>query len=225
MAERKFSFVPGEYYHVYNRGHSKQNIFLDAHDYNRFQRLLFLANSEYNFKIETIRSSKQEFYAVDRGRQLVAIGAYCLMPNHFHILLTPLVGEDDVGNFMRKLGTGYSMYFNEKYDHSGSLCEGKYKASIAENDVYLKYLFSYIHLNPVKLVDPLWKVNNLMRSSVAKQYLELYPYSSYVDYVTALQRKESRILDVAKFPPYFKKSSDLEKDMYSWFSDRKDLSA
>src|SRR3989344_7999827 len=123
MSIRKVSFVPGEYYHIYNRGNSKQKIFHNKADYERFISLLYLSNSGNNFKIDYI--GKHNIYITDRGSRLVSIGAYCLMPNHFHILITPLV-EGGVSKFMQKMTTAYSMYYNQKYRRTGGLFEGKF---------------------------------------------------------------------------------------------------
>ena len=153
MSLRKISFAVGEYYHIYNRGNSKQIIFHDSDDYHRFLKLMFLSNGKENFKMCSVGN---EIYNFDRGEQSVDIGAYCLMPNHFHILLTQ-TNSGDVSKFMHKLTTGYSMYYNNKYERTGALFEGKFKSEHANNDRYLKYLFSYIHLNPVKLIDANWK--------------------------------------------------------------------
>src|SRR3989344_8568343 len=139
MSIRKITFSEGEYYHIYNRGNSKQTIFHDKSDYDRFIKLLFLSNGENNFKIYKI---SKNIYEVDRGRRLVGIGAYCLMPNHFHLLITQ-TDKGSITRFMQKVSTGYSMYYNKKYQRSGALFEGKFKAEHADNDNYLKYLFSY----------------------------------------------------------------------------------
>jgi putative transposase len=156
MGQRQVNFAIGEFYHLYNRGNHKQEIFLDEQDYVRFQRLLYLCNGSVPINIRDIRATNVDFYKYERGDQLVALGAYCLMPNHFHILMTPLI-ENGVSLFMKKLGTSYSMYFNKRYDYTGSLFEGRYKSSYAGEDTYLKYLYSYIHLNPMKLLDRNWK--------------------------------------------------------------------
>lgn len=219
---RKFSFVPGEFYHLYNRGNSKQNIFLDDFDYQRFQRLLYLCNTFQNFKIDHIRDSRVDFYDFQRKGSLVAIGAYCLMPNHFHILLTPLV-EDGVSIFMKKLGTGYSMYFNKRYERTGSLFEGRFKAQITENENHLKYLFAYIYLNPLKIIDPLWKENGTEHDLQHKKYLEAYKFSSFGDHLGD-KRKENKILNRSKFPAYFEDSKRLRDDVFGWLTDRTDLS-
>lgn len=223
MANRKFSFVPGEFYHVYNRGNSKQDIFIDDRDYIRFQRLLYLSNSGRNFKIDTIRDQKVDFYSYERGEHLVAVGAYCLMPNHFHILLTPVV-EEGVSVFMRKLSTGYSMYFNNKHKRTGGLFEGRFKAAHSGDDTYLKYLYSYIHLNPLKLIDPNWKNNVHKRESGQYSYVSDYSYSSCKDYLTSFSRSESAILEPSLFPDYFQSEADIKGHITDWLTDRSDLS-
>ena len=88
-----------------------------------------------------------------RKETLVDIGAYCLMPNHFHLLIRE-TAEGNISRFMLKLQTGYPMYFNKKYQRTGALFEGKFKAKHITNDNHLKYLFAYLHLNPVKITDP-----------------------------------------------------------------------
>ena len=145
MSTRKASFVNGEFYHIYNRGNSKQKIFLDTKDYYRFVDLLYAVNREEKFNFaDSLKGIS--VYEKPLGSQLVAIGAYCLMPNHFHILITPLV-EEGVSKFMQKLSTAYVMYFNQKYKRVGALFEGKFKSQYAGDDRYLKYLFSYINKN------------------------------------------------------------------------------
>ena len=138
MSLRKIALVAGEYYHIYNRGNSKQTIFHSPEHYERFMTLLYLANGTTRWEVRELEQG--QMFDFERGQQQVAIGAYCLMPNHFHILLTPLT-DAGVGNFMHKLSTGYSMYFNTKHNRTGSLYEGRFKAEHANEDYYLKYLF------------------------------------------------------------------------------------
>src|SRR3989339_1573318 len=159
MSIRKTSFVPGEYYHIYNRGNSKQKIFLSKKDYERFVALLYGINTNESFNFFNFKKGNGIFLKEVKN-QLVSIGAYCLMPNHFHILITPL-SEKGLSKFMQKLSTAYSMYFNETYKRTGGLFEGKFKSVHVENDNQLKYLFSYIHLNPVKLINSEWKENGI----------------------------------------------------------------
>src|SRR3989338_4171853 len=89
MSLRKVNFVKGEYYHIYNRGNSKQKIFHDKEDYLRFISLLYISNSNESFNFYDLsRNSNFNVYEIKKNNSLVSIGAYCLMPNHFHILLT-----------------------------------------------------------------------------------------------------------------------------------------
>src|SRR5690606_36166474 len=114
-----------------------------------------------SFNVRDIRKKTQNsVFDFDRGKTLVEIGAYCLMPNHFHILLKSKE-DDGISKFMNKLGTSYSMYFNRRYERTGILFQGRYKAKHVESDEYLKYLFSYSHLNPIKIIDPSWKDRGL----------------------------------------------------------------
>jgi len=191
MGYRKTPLIEGEYYHVYNRGNSKQNIFLDNEDRDRFVKLLYFCNSErgVNFR-DDIVDKAIDVWDFNRERAIVSIGAWVLMPNHFHIYVTskslpedgPRGDESTITEFMRKLSTGYSSYFNKKYNRTGSLFEGRFKATHVSGDIHAKYLFSYIHLNPVKLIDAKWKDNGIKNIPHAVKYLEGYQWSSYKDH-------------------------------------------
>lgn len=215
MPLRKISFVSGEYYHIYNRGNSKQLIFQDKNDYVRFLGLLFACNSSENFKTDNL-NKKQSLLNSSRGNQIVYIGAYCLMPNHFHLLLSD-TGEGNISKFMQKLVTAYVMYYNKKYQRSGALFEGKFKAEHADTDQYLKYLFSYIHLNPVKFIEPKWKEIGIKNKSIVLKFLKQYSYSSYLDYL-GVGRHESVILNIDPFPDYFPNKKDFQKEIFEWIS-------
>ncbi|MCD5381351.1 MAG: transposase [Candidatus Pacebacteria bacterium] len=217
MAQRIVPFVLDEYYHIYNRGNSKQIIYKNDCDYERFMQLLYLSNGTKSFKVREL--GKQNPYEVDMGESVVAIGAYCLMPNHFHILLKPLV-EGGISIFMKKLSTGYSMYFNKKYKRTGSLFEGKFKSKHVSSDTYLKYLFSYIHLNPVKLLQLDWREKGINDLQTAISYLEKYKYSSYIDQIpTGLscgERSESAIINTSPFPDYSEELKGGITDIIEW---------
>jgi putative transposase len=215
MSQRKIPFAFGEYYHIYNRGNSKQEIFKDDRDRQRLQSLLYIANGTKSFEFRD--AQKVEIFDFDRGNQLVYIGAYCLMPNHFHILLTPAI-ERGVQVFMQKLSTGYSMYFNKKYERTGGLFEGRFKSRHANSDEYLKYLFSYIHLNPIKLIQADWKESGIRDLIRAREYLDGYGYSSLLDYLGV--RTESVIVDGGKFPEYFRDKKEINEELLSWLEYR-----
>lgn len=211
---RKVTFVTNSYYHVYNRGVEKRDIFFDEHDHKRFLALLYLCNSEKPVDIKRhFREGRSfaELFLEDRGDILVDIGAYCLMKNHFHLLIRQ-ASENGISMFMKKLGTAYSMYFNKKNDRSGILFQGKFKATIADKDEYLKYLFAYIHLNPVKLIEPGWKEDGIKNYNKARKFLDDYSWSSYSYFTNA--KKDNPILNVIEFPDYF--NDDKE---FSYFID------
>jgi REP element-mobilizing transposase RayT len=213
MPIRKVPFVPGEYYHIYNRGNSKQKIFRSEEDYARFVALLYVTNGTSSIDLRGVK--REEIFFFERGEAQVAIGAYCLMPNHFHILLTPLT-DDGVKSFMLKLSTGYSMYFNKKYFRTGSLFEGRFKSEHVNEDRYLKYLFSYIHLNPVKLIQSDWREQGIKNMNATLQYLNTYQYSSYLD--SEQVRTQTPILNRHSFPKYFEDKSGVDREMMEWLT-------
>ena len=215
MSIRKVSFVPGEYYHIYNRGNSKQKIFHDKQDYERFIGLLYACNNQENFKIFNIPKG-QDLFSIERGKFLVSIGAYVLMPNHFHLLITQ--GEDgNISKFMQKVSTAYVMYYNKKYERAGGLFEGKFKSQHVGNDRYLKYLFSYIHLNSLKLIYKNWKEKGISNKKEALDHLLNYKYCTYIDYME-FERVQNKILNTEAFPKYFSSKESLSREIFDWLS-------
>lgn len=213
MTTRKIAFSIGEYYHVYSRGTDGRDIFLGDEDMERFIKLLFVANgvNPFVFRDFPVGMSYLKF---ERGGIIVAIGAYCLMPNHFHILIKE-TKDGGISMFIRKVLTSYSSYFNKKYKRTGRLFESAFKAKHIDSDEYLKYLFSYIHLNPVKLIDPKWKENGISNRESAIAYLNKYKYSSYLDYVGE-NRKEGVILNKSDFPEYFASFDEFKDFIDEW---------
>lgn len=210
---KRISFAPDEFYHIYNRGTEKINIFLNKSDYFRFLLLLYHCNSN---KSTVLRLENKNFDLNTEREAIVDICAYCLMPNHFHLLLHERI-EGGISRFMQKLSTGYTMYFNKRYERNGVLFQGKFKSSHADEDEYLKYLFSYIHLNPVKLIDPHWKENGISDHNSANKYLEKYDYSSYPDYIRA-DRPEGVIITKDTMPDYFISGADYERTVNDWLN-------
>ncbi len=210
--QRRFDFEVDEFYHLYNRGTDKRKIFETPADYARFTALLYLCNSKVSIVFRDL--SPKDFFSMDRGETLVDIGVYCLMPNHFHILIREKL-ENGTSAFMKKLLTSYSMYFNRKNNRTGGLFEGTYKARHADTDRYLKYLFSYIHLNPAKRVDTNWKTNIHIDRKKILDYINRYPHSSFLDY-KGVKRKEGAILNTSAFPDYFENTHDLEQSIADW---------
>ncbi len=211
---RRISFSNGEYYHVYCRGVEKRNIFLDDRDRERFQALLFLCNGTKPIVYRLIQGLT--LYQTDVGEKIVAIGAYKFMPNHIHILVKE-ISENGITEFMRKVNTAYSMYFNKKYERVGPLFQGAFGAEHITRDEHLKYLFAYIHLNLVKLIEPKWKETGIKNLKRAKDCLEKYPFSSYLSYC-GKGRKEDVILSRQEFPDYFSQKHDFEDFIDEWLT-------
>ncbi|MDP2788694.1 MAG: transposase [bacterium] len=215
MANRKISFVPGEYYHIYNRGTNKGAIFSNQKDYDRFEKSLFVLNSTSGVKFSDVTPGL--IWVFDRKETLVNIGAYCLMPNHFHILIQAKT-DKGASTFMQKLLTSYSMYFNIKYERTGRLFEGTFKSEHVDNDRYLKYLFAYIHLNPIKIIQRDWREVGLRNSSSVKKYLDNYTHSSYIDYAMKKDRMQELILNKESFPRYFQTRKSFRDFIEDWLT-------
>ncbi len=216
--ERKHVISEGEYYHLYNRGVEKRNIFLTQEDHKRFERLLYIANGPESFVFRDIE--RKDLKDIDRGEPLVAIAAWVLMPNHFHILVKEIT-EGGTTMFMRKLCTGYSSYFNKRHNRVGPLFQGRYRSQHVSEDTHLKYLFAYIHLNPLKLIEPTWKESGSMDVVKAKKFISTYKHSSYLSYMDA-NREESILLTKSEFPEYFSDKKDFE-DFHSDFISFSDI--
>ncbi len=219
---RKDPFITGEYYHLYNRGVDKRVIFKSKNDYERFIMLLYVTNSrEESFRLDNLinrlHKTFDEILILDRGEPLVSIGAWCLMTNHFHLLVRQEV-DGGITKFMRKLGVGYSMFFNIKYQRQGSLFGGPFKSRlIGTDDIYLKHLFGYIHLNPLAIKFSGWQ-EKVKKSSVdMENFLELYRYSSYLDYL-GTERVEKNIIKTENFPEYFNESNIFKDFIEDYFS-------
>lgn len=226
MATRKIPFTKGEYYHLYNRGNSKQRIFLDESDYKHFIKLLFICNSKINFKFrDNIISLKINAFDFERGERIVSIGAWVLMSNHFHLYVTinPHMSDmwgrnknkNSISEFMRKLLTAYVKYFNTKYNRTGSLFEGPFKSVHIQKDNQAKYLFSYIHLNPIKIIQKNWKVEGIKDIQQSLEFLNRYKWSSYLDH-KGISRSENKILNLENFPNYFSDIKSFDKEILEW---------
>lgn len=168
---RKITFANGEYYHVYNRGVDKRDIFSDKFDLDRF----FRSMKEFN-TIEPIGSIyENSFTKTELGnsvakskvskKRLVNFVCYCLNPNHYHFLLEQ-VSEKGVEKFMHRLGTGYTQYFNRKNKRSGALFQSKFKAAYIDTNEYLLHLSSYINQN-----GKVHKINSSLHKSSLDEYL------------------------------------------------------
>ncbi len=132
-------FAEDQYYHLYNRGVEKRDVFLDQQDYTVFLGLL----KKYLTGDSGTKTHRHKF---DNLSGQVSLLAYCLMPNHFHLLLYQ-TSQDAITKLMRRIVTGYVMYFNNKYSRVGTLFQGTYRASHINADAYLHHISRYIHMN------------------------------------------------------------------------------
>lgn len=133
-------FAPDSYYHVYNRGIEKRVIFADEQDYTVFLGLLkkYLSGEPPN---------KQNRHIFKNFQGELKLLAYCLMPNHLHLLFYQS-SKSAIIELMRRVNTSYVMYFNNRYQRVGGLFQGAYRASRIDADAYLHHISRYIHLNP-----------------------------------------------------------------------------
>jgi putative transposase len=213
---RRAIFAPGEFYHIYNRGTEKRKIFLNHRDYERFLTLLYLANGEHPVDVKRQGSALSELLTRDRGKKLVDICAYCLMPNHFHLIIKE-VEDGGISKFMQKLITGYTMYFNKTHERNGALFQGKFKSEHINEDRYMLYLIAYVHLNPVKLCDPKWKENGIADRRRSEKFLDNYTYSSYLDYC-GRERLEKTIISMESLPSYTSTPKNFRSSITQWLN-------
>lgn len=174
MPIRKTSFYENGFYHVYNRGVEKRDIFLDEKDYQSFLGILkaYLFDEGQNPNPNALQGPALQSMRIRKHSlaEDISLVAYCLMPNHFHFLLQQRTSSA-VTKFMQRVLTAYSMYFNKHYDRVGSLFQGRFQAKEISKDEYLLHLTRYIHRNPVE-------------AKMAKiQNLEKYKWSSYQNYL------------------------------------------
>jgi len=214
-------FVENEWYHCYSRGIDKRAIFFDTRDYLRFKEILYLANSSRPFHRRDIPAAlaHEDVFSLKRENLLTAVGAYALMPNHFHLLLRE-VREGGISAFMQKLGTAYTMYFNTKYTRSGGLLTGPFRSRHVYEDRYFQHIVGYIHMNPAELFEPGWKKGCVKNGLKAlKQKLIAYPYSSFPLFAGEA-RPEATIVDASIFNVYINPPiARIVRDAYEYYKE------
>lgn len=206
---RKTIFENGGYYHIYNRGVDKRKIFNGTEDYFRFLKSM----KEFN-TIEPIGSLYEKYIRdrqVERGlsprfgdlvpkKPIVEIIAYCLNPNHFHLILKQL-SDGGISKFMLKLCSGYTTYFNKKFNRSGSLFQSTFKSIHITNNDYLLQLSCYINGNP--------EIHEIAKA-------ENYRWSSYSDYLgkrsDGISNKKIILQQVENIREYKELVSDVIKN-------------
>jgi len=203
---RKTEFANGEYYHIYNRGVDKREVFLENADYFRFLKAIKVFNQidpTGSLRIEDRSEASRKEASLLSSPPLVDFIAYCLNPNHYHFIVKQL--EDrGVEKFMHKLGTSYTKYFNHKNDRSGVLFQGPFKSVHIDSNKYLLLLSAYVNANH--------RIHN---------YPEInWPYSSYLDYIGKRNGKlcQKEVIlrqfnnDFDEYKNYVKINADYFKD-------------
>jgi putative transposase len=216
---RKVIFQNDGIYHVYNRGVEKRCVFMDDHDYFRFLYGLYDfndRNSSLNFRYKDSILQSHEVRLRER-EMVVNIFAFCLMNNHFHLLLQQRT-ENGITQFMHKLGTGYTNFFNTKYKRVGSLFQGPFKSVAVVHDRQIMHLLHYIHANPLDLCMHEWREKKILQRSKARNILEQYKYSTYGDYIGG--NKYPLIINKDFSLSLFGNPEDYKKDMHEWIDDR-----
>ncbi len=192
MAQPQPPFADGEHYHIYNRGVEKRLVFEDQRDCRRFLETL----DYYRLKKQPSRFSFRKRPVIAKktkpGKPLVEILCYCLMPNHFHLLIKQLQ-DNGITDFISLVSNSYTKYFNTKYKRVGPLFQGTFRAVRIENDEHLIHLSRYIHLNP--LID--YVVKDLKR----------FPFSSYHEYV----KEQGLLTNPREVLSHFKSGKDYAK--------------
>ena len=196
MGYRRTELVEGELFHCYSRTIDHSRPFDDRENTERFLETLYLGNQ--NSPMPSLpflhkKYSHEDVFSIERTEPLVAIGAYCIMPTHYHLLIQPVV-ERGITEFMRKVGTGFTMYYNEKHRRVGNLFIKPFRSKHVSDDRYYAKVTGYIHLNPMELIVPEWKQGKTMYSNLYKKRLLSYTSSSLPDYFGP-NRPQKSILD------------------------------
>lgn len=179
--------VAGELYHIYNRGVEKRVIFPSAPYYRRFVDGMRAFNTSRPVVLrELVKESPQADHTGIRslfeGKRLVEIGAFILMPTHYHFLLRPMY-DGGIALFLQKLGAGYSGFFNLKRARVGALFQGRYKIKRIDSDRYARHIQAYIALNALDHAMPEWRQKGVRNRERAMKILRDHPWSSYSSYM------------------------------------------
>ena len=171
---RKIKFTNNEYYHIYNRGVDKRDIFMDKGDFKRFRLFITEALVEKAKEAKPLSRMPNLFFG-----DFVELICYCLNPNHYHFILKQLK-KNGISRFMQSLGTSYTMFFNAKYNRSGSLFQGTFKSVHIDTNEYLLWLSGYVNGN-----------NEIHQKRGLASLKEAKPreWSSYPDYLGLCDEK------------------------------------
>ena len=224
MAYRHSTFAPHEHYHLYNRGNNKQQIFHNESDYIRFLFYLLyfqspLAFPEISEQVKLFKRTREfsilsEVVNTVISKRTVALVAFCLMPNHFHLIVEE-IGNGGISKYMQRVLNAYSKYANKKYPerHVGHVFQGPFKGVRQKTNEQLLYLSAYVHRNPRSIgtwterekqyqwssfqdfLSPNRWGDLLLRSVVSEQFKGGKSYKNFVDTSSAKQEYRKLLLD------------------------------
>jgi len=214
-----------DFFHILSRGIEKRKIFLDKGDYFRFIHDLYEFNDEE--PSEAYKSFKRKFLDVQhpdignkervrkKRKLLVNLHAFALMPNHYHLLLSPL-SDGAITLFMRKLNGGYARYFNQKNERKGPLFESRFKSILVSNEKHFIHLPYYIHCNPLDLKMPEWRKREIKSYKEAIEFLRSYRWSSHIDYIG--EKNFPSVTQRESFLEYFGGEDGYKNSIKSWLN-------
>ena len=187
MPVKRPPLVNNEIYHIVVRGVGDSLIFKDKDDYYRGIFSLYEFNTTDPVEIRERRKIRKVQkasggQASDARKLLVEVLAFCFMPNHIHLLLRQLK-DKGITQFMRKVGTGYATYFNERYNRKGHLFQSRFRAVHIKTEDQLRTVFVYTHTNSISLIEPKWKEKGIENPKKVIEFLENFKWSSYPDYI------------------------------------------
>ena len=221
-------FEIGDYVHVFNRGNRKMNITRSEKDCWRFMQALRFFNDSHS-SVNVLRLLKSNFnnqadsvfelgWPLNWPQKdpLVKILCYCLVPNHFHLLLKE-IREKAISKFVQKVGGGYTKYFNIKHQEVGRLFQSSYKAKLIDSERYLEYLSVYIQVINIMQLSPGGIEAAEKNIDKSMKFVEEYQFSSYRDFVGL---RESLIIDKDTLGETFIKPKDYKEFVFSVLSDK-----
>lgn len=212
-----------ELYHLLNRGVDKRQIFLDNQDRARFVHDMYEFNDSASAS-NTVRKLPPDspetilFDLVGRTSKrklLVQIHGWCIMGNHYHLLVSELV-DGGITKFTMKLNVGYAKYFNARYKRVGTLFQGRTKKIHIASDAHFLHILHYIHLNPLDLLKGAesWRALEIRNTRAAMDHLEKYRWSSYLDYCG--RKNFPSVITKELFGDVFRK---YEKTIFAYMKD------
>jgi len=233
MPQYQRQFINREIYHIVLRRAGNELLFGDIDDYYRGVFYIYECNTTKPIKIRERRKARTKFKETlkkifeantgqtcvslkekkiptmlswkDERDQLVEVLAFCLMPNHIHLLVRQLK-EKGISKFIQKIASGYAGYFKKKYNIKlkGHFFQDRFSAIHVKTDEQLRVVFVYLHTNPTLLVEPEWKEKGVKNPKKVIKFLEEYKWSSYQDYLGKKNfpsvTKRKFVLEIMKGP-------------------------